>query len=95
MVPMTPHPSSNPFEKTVRLPDGSPLASLLNRVLFHIEGYAPLMAASEEVSDHFDFFSRVVWPVVCEAISENLGNVIFAAGRPEELHEVGQLTRHG
>jgi len=82
---------ANPFEKTTsRLHDDSPLGALLNRVLMQIETYQPLMATSEEISEHFDFFSRVVWPEVGGAISEGLGSVIFAAGRPDELHRVSR-----
>ena len=46
------------------------------------------MAVSEDVSEHFDFFAHVIWPEVATAISDGLGSVIFAAGRPDELHNV-------
>ena len=88
LVPATPHPLANPFDKSSRLHDESPLAALLNRILDHIETYRPLMTVSEEVSEHFDFFARVIWPEVSEAMSDGLGSVIFAAGRPDELHRV-------
>lgn len=83
MVPMTPHPNANPFDK---LPESTPLAELYNRVLLQVGSYQPLMEAAEELSDRFDFFSRVIYPEIASAISENLGSVIFAAGRPDELH---------
>ena len=81
---------ANPFEKIIRLRDDSSLAALLNRVLAYIETFKSLMTISEDVSDHFDFFSRVIWPEIAETISENLGGVIFAAGRPDELHTVSR-----
>ena len=90
IVPKTPHPRSNPFDKvfTGRVQDDTPLGSLFNLVLGYLETYQPLMAVSEDLSEHFDFLARVIWPEVGEAISEGLGSVIFAAGRPDELHRV-------
>ena len=33
--------------------------------------------------------SHILWPAIAAAIVSNLGNTIFAAGRPDELHKVG------
>ncbi|WVQ84689.1 hypothetical protein IAT38_006844 [Cryptococcus sp. DSM 104549] len=87
-APQTPHASLNPFNQ-LRLPptDTSPLATLYNRVLAFVGAYQPLLTVAEEVSDKFDFFARVIWPEVSEAVMEKLGGVIFAAGRPDELHK--------
>lgn len=39
----------------------------------------------------FDFFANVVWKEVGERLMDELGSVLFAAGRPSELHQVGRL----
>lgn len=36
-----------------------------------------------------DVLSQILWPAIAAAIVSNLGNTIFAAGRPDELHKVG------
>ncbi|ORY35805.1 oligomeric golgi complex component, COG2-domain-containing protein [Naematelia encephala] len=87
MVPVTPHPNANPFDKAPRLSDDSPLASLYNRILAQVELYQPLMTVAGELSDRFNFFAAVIYPEVAASISEKLGGTIFAAGRPDELHK--------
>lgn len=37
----------------------------------------------------FEFFANVVWKEVGERLMDELGSVLFAAGRPSELHQVG------
>lgn len=87
-VPVTPHSSkSNPFDKS-RLVGGGPLADVLNRVLVHVEDLRPLITAADEVG--FDVFAQILWPCVSTSIVDNLGNTIFAAGRPDELHKVSR-----
>lgn len=86
--PAVPETPSKVFERPNRLKDDpSLLAGIYNRVLAHVESYLPLITISHHVSQEFDFFSRVFWPEVCKAITDNLGNTIFAAGRPSELHK--------
>ncbi|OXC68066.1 hypothetical protein AYX13_03275 [Cryptococcus neoformans] len=87
-APQTPHPLRNP-SNIPRLPTGynTPLALLFNRVLAQVASYQPLLDASKEVSEKFDFFARVFWPEIGDTIVERLGNVIFAAGRPNDLHK--------
>ena len=88
VVPETPLENTNPFDHGIKLRDTSPLAVLYNRVLGVVESYQPLMAAADEVSENFDFFTSVIWHTISSAIVTNLGSIIFAAGRPDELHEV-------
>ncbi|TYJ52897.1 hypothetical protein B9479_006485 [Cryptococcus floricola] len=86
-VPLTPHPLQNSLT-SLRLPPkfSSPLALLYNQLLTRVAIYQPLMDVGEEVSSKFGFFARVIWPEIGERIMEKLGGVIFAAGRPDELH---------
>ncbi|WVQ77491.1 hypothetical protein IAR50_007177 [Cryptococcus sp. DSM 104548] len=86
-VPFTPHPLQNPLT-SLRLPPkfSSPLALLYNQLLARVAIYQSLMDVGEEVSDKFDFFTRAIWPEIGEGIMDRLGGVIFAAGRPDELH---------
>ncbi|KAK8853311.1 hypothetical protein IAR55_004015 [Kwoniella newhampshirensis] len=88
-VPQTPHALQNPFDRSLRLPitDNSALAALYNRVLAHVETYQPVMTISEDISERFDLFARVIWPEISETVMERLGGVIFSAGRPDELHK--------
>lgn len=81
---MTPHQRSNPFDKS-RLLEGGPLVNVLNRVLTYVDDLRPLITAADEVG--FDVFAQILWPCVSTSIVENLGNTIFAAGRPDELHK--------
>ncbi|KAK6909291.1 hypothetical protein I203_103308 [Kwoniella mangroviensis CBS 8507] len=89
-APKTPHSSllNNPLEKPLRMPaeDQSPIASLYNRILSQMETYSPLLQISEDVSEKFDFFPKIIWPEIAGALIDNLGSTIFAAGRPDELH---------
>jgi len=39
----------------------------------------------------FEFFGNVVWKEIGERLMDELGSVIFAAGRPAELHQVRGL----
>lgn len=71
------------------------MASLLNRVLGQLELHQPLLLEAEAISERFDFFARVYWPEISAAIVENLGSVIFAAGRPDELHKVSRAVGLG
>lgn len=93
-APQTPHPLRNPSD-IPRLPASynTPLALLFNRVLAQVASYQPLLDASKEVSEKFDFFARVFWPEIGDTIVERLGNVIFAAGRPNDLHKVRPLYK--
>lgn len=87
-APQTPHQLRNPLD-VPRLPASynTPLALLFNRVLAQVASYQPLLDASKEVSEKFDFFARVFWPEIGDTIIERLGSVIFAAGRPDDLHK--------
>nr|ODO04208.1 hypothetical protein L204_00563 [Cryptococcus depauperatus CBS 7855] len=88
IAPKTPHPLHDPLS-ALRLPptDTTPLASIYNRNLAHVAMYQSLIDIGEKVSNKFDFLAKVIWPEIGEAIMDNLGNVIFAAGRPDELHK--------
>lgn len=90
ITPATPHHTINPFDK---LPDSSPLATLLNRVLAEVGTYQPLLQIADDLSGRFDLFAGVLWPEISKAIIDQLGNSIFAAGRPDELHKVGHKRR--
>lgn len=70
-----------------RLRPSTPLSVLYNRILDQVETYQPLVKMAQALSTHFDFFSRVLWPEISKSIVDNLGSVIFAAGRPDELHK--------
>lgn len=87
-VPITPHHSSNPFDGPRRIKAETPLAALLNRVLAEVDIYRTLIEVAAAESDDFDFFASALWPEIATAIVENLGGSIFAAGRPDELHQV-------
>jgi hypothetical protein len=76
------------MDRPDRLADESPLSGLYNRILLEVETYQPLMAAAEELSEQFDFYSNVIFPEIADAIADKLGHVVFAAGRPDELHQV-------
>ncbi|KAL7425101.1 hypothetical protein Q5752_000789 [Cryptotrichosporon argae] len=85
-VPKTPRATSNPFDHE-RLPGSEPLVTLFNHVLAELNRYRDLFRISTDISARFDFFARVAWPEIATAIVDNLGSVIFAAGRPDELHK--------
>jgi hypothetical protein len=40
----------------------------------------------------FEFFANVVWKEIGERLMDELGSVLFAAGRPSELHQVSHLS---
>lgn len=42
----------------------------------------------EEDGEAFEFFGNVVWKEVGERLMDELGGMLFAAGRPNELHLV-------
>ncbi|EJT49997.1 hypothetical protein A1Q1_00838 [Trichosporon asahii var. asahii CBS 2479] len=77
----------SPVPSARRLKPSTPLAVLYNRVLDQVEVYQPLIKMAQALSAHFDFFSRVLWPEISKSVVDNLGSVIFAAGRPDELHK--------
>lgn len=83
IVPTTP---GRTFERPSRLTEESNISALYNRILAHVETYLPLLSIAHSVSKDFDFFSRVIWPEIGVTITENLGHVVFAAGRPDDLH---------
>ncbi|WRT70116.1 uncharacterized protein IL334_007110 [Kwoniella shivajii] len=89
VAPQTPHPLLGSLERSIRLSseDTSPLAALYNRILAHVETLQPLMQVADDLSDKFDFFSKVIWPEISTALAERLGSTIFSAGRPDELHK--------
>lgn len=64
---------------------------MFNRILAQVASYQPLLDVSKEISEKFDFFARVFWPEIGDTVVERLGNVIFAAGRPDDLHKVKDL----
>ncbi|RXK37916.1 hypothetical protein M231_04805 [Tremella mesenterica] len=100
-IPKTPHTPAtfrNPFDPSPQLSEPTPLAALYNQVLTHLTTYQPLMNVAEGLNNShgndpregekgFDFFGKVIWPEVSGSIASKLGNVIFAAGRPDELHK--------
>lgn len=92
-VPVTPHHSSDPFDGLRRIKTETPLAALLNRVLREVEIHRPLIDAAATESDEFDFFASALWPEIATAIVDNLGGAIFAAGRPDELHQVSHWSQ--
>ena len=90
-VPITPGITRpvNPFE---RLSESTTLALVYNRILTKVGLYQPLMSISEELSGRFNFFAGVLWPEIATRITEELGSVIFSAGRPDELHKVSDTN---
>jgi len=38
----------------------------------------------------FDIFANVIWPEIGQAIMDELGSVVFAAGRPDDFLKVGK-----
>ena len=53
---------------------------------------AALLPSSVEVKTHagegFDIMANVIWPEIGQAIMEELGLVVFAAGKPDEFLKV-------
>lgn len=45
-------------------------------------------AGSEEQQPGFEIMANVVWAEVGRALMDELGSVIFAAGRPDEFRKV-------
>lgn len=64
------------------------LWQVYNLVLAQVESYDSLLSIAQSVSPRFDLFAGVLWPEICNAVINNLGGTIFAAGRPNELHQV-------
>ncbi|TXT08632.1 hypothetical protein VHUM_02760 [Vanrija humicola] len=92
VVPPSPTAPETPaagkaLDRPHRLTGASLLDGLYNRVLAQVETYTPLIAIAHSVSPEFDFFAKVLWPEIGTAIVDNLGNVIFSAGRPDELYK--------
>ncbi|WOO83788.1 Conserved oligomeric Golgi complex subunit 2 [Vanrija pseudolonga] len=85
-APETPA-ASKAIDRPHRLTGASLLDGLYNRVLAQVETYTPLIAIAHSVSTEFDFFSKVLWPEIGTAVVDNLGHVIFSAGRPDELYK--------
>lgn len=44
--------------------------------------------AGQPGEEGFDFFGNVIWKEIGDRLMDELGSVIFAAGRPAELHQV-------
>ena len=93
-TPITPMVSVKSFDFQEKLSDESPLALLYNKVLSQVQSYSALLSISDDLSPQFNLYAGVIWPEVAEAIMERLGGVIFAAGRPDELHQVSTDMRH-
>ena len=96
LTPSTPMISVKQYdlhEQAERLSDDSALATIYNTVLSRVESYGALMSISEDLSPNFEIFAGVVWPDIVQAIMDNLGSVIFAAGRPDELHKVSLVAK--
>jgi hypothetical protein len=90
-TPFTPTTPGNPFEITLTPPQlgDSPLAALYSRVLAYVErDCKPIMDVAEKFPG-FELLANVVWAEIATRIERELGNVVFAAGRPDELHKVG------
>lgn len=53
---------------------------------------AAALPSSVEVStragDSFDIMANVIWPEIGQAIMDELGSVVFAAGKPDEFLKV-------
>lgn len=67
------------------------MAGIYNQYLHKVEQYQPLLAAAEDYGGLCDFFVDAMWTELATAINEELGSVIFTAGRPNELHKVGAI----
>lgn len=50
---------------------------------------APEKTLRREEAGTFDIMANVVWAEVGKTIMEELGSVVFAAGKPEEFRKVG------
>jgi hypothetical protein len=44
------------------------------------------------VSTHFEIMANVIWAEIGQALMEELGSVIFSAGRPAEFKKVGNYS---
>jgi hypothetical protein len=62
------------------------LPDVLNKVLTHVYDLRPLLTTADEVG--LDVLSQILWPAISSSIVSSMGNTIFAAGRPDELHKV-------
>ncbi|ORX35364.1 oligomeric golgi complex component, COG2-domain-containing protein [Kockovaella imperatae] len=92
-TPITPMVSVQTFDFSPdKLADETPLATLFNRVLTQVQSYSALLTISDDLSPQFDLYSSVIWPEVAEAIMDKLGSTIFAAGRPDDLHQNYTIT---
>lgn len=60
----------------------------------HRQPTLPVMSTSNGQSDHrpynegFQIMSNVVWAEIGRAVMEELGSVVFAAGRPDDFRQV-------
>ena len=41
----------------------------------------------------FEIMANVVWAEIGRALMDELGSVIFAAGKPDDFRKVGVMTR--
>ena len=46
-------------------------------------------------STHFEIMANVIWAEIGQALMEELGSVIFSAGRPAEFKKVGYSSTNG
>lgn len=76
-------------QRRARLEESSgKLGEVYNLVLAQVESYDSLLSIAHSVSPQFDIFAGVLWPEICNAVINNIGGTIFAAGRPNDLHKV-------
>lgn len=90
VVPETPSAKGDVYDK-IRLKPSGPVTDVLNRVLEHVYDLRPLIVSADEVD--LDVLSRILWPAISTSIVSSLGNTIFAAGRPDELHQVSYTSQ--
>lgn len=61
--------------------------------------FVAVLPSNIEVTPHadegFDIMANVIWPEIGQAIMDEMGLVVFAAGKPDEFLKVVYFTNHG
>jgi len=50
-----------------------------------------VVISTEDTTQGFQILAYVVWEEIANAIINDIGDVVFTAGRPDELQKVGKV----
>jgi hypothetical protein len=53
--------------------------------------HGPLNTQEQEPRKGFDIMANVVWTEICQAIMDELGSIVFAAGKTDEFRKVTRV----